>query len=85
MKQTSLKRRNALLQTATKKAPRRRQLLGILPWLVTPYKNMKGRPIYVTLRGSYIVRVDGKSLYGRKARSCQVPKKIQRKRCASST
>jgi len=83
LKQATLKRRNALIQTAAKKAPTRRQLLGVLPWLVTSYTNMKGRPFYVTLRGSYIVRVDGKSVYGRKARSCQVPTKIRRKRCVS--
>jgi len=85
LKQTQMKRRNALLNVAVKKAPTRRELLlrqiGPLPWMVTTYTNMKGRPFYVTLKGSYIVRVDGKSLYGRKSRACQVPKKIRRKRC----
>jgi len=81
LKQTQVKRRNLLLGAALKKAPTRRELLLPLPWMVTAYRNMKGRPFYVTLKGSYIVRVDGKSLYGRKARSCQVPKKIRRKRC----
>ena len=78
-------RRNALLKAA--KGPTRREALlrqiGRLPRMVTGYKNMKGRPFYVTLRGSYIVRVDGKSLYGRKSRACQVPKKIRRKRCSA--
>jgi len=70
---------------AAAKAPTRRTALlrqvGSLPWIITGFKDMKGRPFYVTLKGSYIVRVDGKSLYGRKARSCQVPKKIRRKKC----
>jgi len=85
LKQTQVKRRNLLLGVALKKAPTHRELLmrqiGRLPWLMTHYENMKGRPFYVTLKGSYIVRVDGKSLYGRKARSCHVPKKIRRRRC----
>ena len=76
-------RRNLLLNTA--KLPTRRAALlkqiGTLPWIITGFKNMKNRPFYVTVQGSYIVRVDGKSLYGSKARSCQVPKKIRRKRC----
>ena len=76
-------RRNALIKAA--KGPTRREALlrqiGRLPRMITGYKNMKGRPFYVTLMGSYIVRVDGKSLYGRKSRACQVPKKIRRKRC----
>ena len=90
-----MKRRNALLQppktmrlnlllNAAKLPTRRASLLkqiGALPWIITGFKNMKNRPFYVTVKGSYIVRVDGKSLYGRKARSCQVPKKIRRKRC----
>lgn len=90
-----MKRRNALLHPPkptrlnllfkTAKLPTRRAALlkqmGTLPRIITGFKNMKGRPFYVTLKGSYIVRVDGKSLYGRKARACQVPKKIRRKRC----
>jgi hypothetical protein len=90
-----MKRRNALLRPPkptrlnllfkTAKLPTRGAALlkqmGTLPWIITGFKDVKGRPFYVTLKGSYIVRVDGKSLYGRKARTCQVPKKIRRRRC----
>ena len=41
----------------------------------------KGRPFHVTRKGAFIVRVDGKSLYGRKSKSCAVPTKIMKKRC----
>jgi hypothetical protein len=76
-------RRNALLKQ-TKGLTRRQALMrqiGELPWIITPYKNTKGRPFYVTLKGSYIVRIDGKSFYGRKSKSCNVPKKIRPKKC----
>ena len=76
-------RRNALLKAS--KGPTRREalmkLIGPIPWLITKYKNTKGRPFYVTLKGTYIVRVDGKSLYGRKSISCHVPTKIRARKC----
>jgi hypothetical protein len=86
LKQTNAKaptRRNALLKAS--KGPTRREallkLVGPIPWMITNYKNTKGRPFYVTLKGTYIVRVDGKSLYGRKSNSCHVPAKIRTRKC----
>ena len=76
-------RRNALLKVS-KSLTRRESLLrqiGVIPWMITRYKNTKGRPFYVTLKGAYIVRVDGKSLYGRKSKSCNVPSKIRSRKC----
>ena len=77
-------RRNALLKLA--KGPTRREallkIIGKIPWMITKFKNTKGRPFYVTLKGTYIIRSNGKSLYGRKSNSCNVPSKIRRKRCS---
>jgi hypothetical protein len=56
------------------KGPTRREalmkIMGPLPWIIT-----KGRPFHVTRKGVFIVRVDGKSLYGRKSKACSVPTK----------
>jgi hypothetical protein len=83
-----ISRRNALLKAAKAPAPTRRQslmkIIGPLPWIITQYKNTKGRPFYVTLKGSYIVRVNGKSMYGRKANSCHVPAKIRPRKCKNN-
>jgi hypothetical protein len=79
-------RRNALLK-ATKGPSRRDALMkriGPIPYLITGYKNTKGRPFYVTLKGTYIIRVNGKSVYGRKANSCHVPAKIRPRKCKSN-
>ena len=76
-------RRNALLKL-TKGATRREALLkliGPMPRLLTKFKDTKGRPFYLTLKGKYVIRSNGKSLYGRKSNSCNVPGKIRRKRC----
>ena len=79
-------RRNALLKAT--KGPTRREalmkIIGPIPHLITGYKNTKGRPFYVTLKGSYIIRVNGKSVYGRKANSCHVPAKIRPRKCKSN-
>lgn len=76
-------RRNALLKAS--KGPTRREalmkIIGPIPYMITGYKNTKGRPFYVTLKGTYIVRVDGKTLYGRKSNSCHVPIKIRARKC----
>ena len=76
-------RRNNLLKQA--KAPTRREallkLIGPMPRLLTKFKNTKGRPFYISLKGTYVIRVNGKSLYGRKSISCHVPAKIRGKRC----
>jgi len=67
------------------KGPTRREalvkIMGPLPWIITKYINTKGRPFHVTRKGVFIVRVDGKSLYGRKSKACSVPTKIRSKRC----
>ena len=68
-------RRNALLKMA--KGPTHREVLR----MITKFKNTKGRPFYVTLKGTYIILSNGKSLYGRKSNSCNVPTKIRSKRC----
>ena len=79
-------RRNALLKAT--KGPTRREalmkIIGPIPYLITGYKNTKGRPFYVTLKGTYIIRVNGKSVYGRKANSCHVPAKIRPRKCKSN-
>jgi len=79
-------RRNALLKAT--KGPTRREalmkLIGPIPYMITGYKNTKGRPFYVTLKGTYIIRVNGKSVYGRKANSCHVPVKIRPRKCKSN-
>ena len=89
LKQTNVKastRRNALLK-ASKGLTRREalmKLIGPIPHMITGYKNTKGRPFYVTLKGSYIIRVNGKSVYGRKSNSCHVPTKIQARKCGKT-
>lgn len=79
-------RRNALLKAT--KGPTRREalmkIIGPIPYMITGYKNTKGRPFYVTLKGTYIIRVNGKSVYGRKANSCHVPAKICPRRCKTN-
>jgi hypothetical protein len=75
------KRRTALLNMA--KGPTRRQaLLSQVPWMVTRYKDTKGRSFYVTLRGAHIILINGKPAYGRKAKTCNVPAKMRRKKCS---
>ena len=89
LKQTNAKaltRRNALLK-ASKGLTRREalmKLIGPIPHMITGYKNTKGRPFYVTLKGSYIIRVNGKSVYGRKSNSCHVPTKIRARKCGKT-
>ena len=79
-------RRNALLKAT--KGPTRREalmkIIGPIPYMITGYKNTKGRPFYVTLKGTYIIRVNGKSVYGRKANSCHVPAKIRPRKCKNN-
>ena len=76
-------RKNALLKESRGLSRRQAHMrqIGRVPRLVTRYTNKKGRPFYVTLKGAYILRVNGKSLYGRKSNSCKVPKKIRPKKC----
>jgi hypothetical protein len=77
-------RRNSILKVS--KGLTRREalvkLIGPFPWVVTKYKDTKGRPFYLTMKGTFVVRSNGKSLYGRKSSSCNVPEKIRPRRCA---
>lgn len=82
-------RRAALLNEAGAKRHLRGQallkLVGVAPRIPIPFHNKKGRQFFLTLKGSYVVRDNGKSLYGRKAcvtgkNLSSVPAKIRPKR-----
>jgi len=61
-----MKRFNALVNQATK--TRQQQLLGNrIPYVVTPYKDRKGRVIYKATRETYFVVSNYKKYYGIKA------------------
>ena len=79
-----VKTRNRLMQLAAKPAPTKRQLLmklaGVPKRMPTKYHNKKGRQFFLTLKGKYVVRRDGKSLYGRKATDPSAPLAIRPKR-----
>lgn len=68
-----LLRRAALLNQSGAAVPaglRGRALLrmvGVAPRIPVPYYNKKGRQFFLTLKGKYVVRVNGKSVYGIKA------------------
>lgn len=66
-----MKRFNALLKHVTK--TRREQLANLLgnriPYVVTPYKDRKGRVIYKAVRETYFVVSNYKKYYGIKAAS----------------
>lgn len=78
------KTRNRLLAIAAKAAPTRRQLLmkrvGVPKRMPTKYHNKKGRQFFLTLKGTYVVRHNGKSLYGLKATDSRAPLAIRPKR-----
>lgn len=61
-----MKRFDALVKQATK--TRREQLLGNrIPYVVTPYKDKKGRVIYKAVKETYFVVTNYKKYYGIKA------------------
>jgi hypothetical protein len=65
-------RRAALLNEAGAVRPKLRgrallKMVGAAPRIPVPYYNKKGRQFFLTLKGVYVVRVNGKSLYGLKA------------------
>lgn len=64
-----MKRFNALVKEATK--TRRNALAEIIgnriPWVVTPYKDRKGRVIYKAVKETYFVISNYKKYYGIKA------------------
>lgn len=77
-------RRNALVERARAPLMTRRGALmgrvGVASRIPTQFYNRKGRQFFLTLRGSYVVRENGKSLYGRKAagpNATKAPKAIR--------
>jgi hypothetical protein len=64
--------------------PTRRQALlkkaGVAKRLPTPFYNKKGRQFFLTMKGKYVVRQNGKSIYGLKATDPRAPKAIRPKR-----
>jgi len=76
--------RARLLNIATRPEPTRRELLmkrtGVPKRMPTKYHNKKGRQFFLTLKGTYVLRQNGKSLYGRKATDPSAPLAIRPKR-----
>ena len=77
-------RRLALLNQGRTTAPTRRQALlkkmGIAKRIPVPFYNKKGRQFFLTMKGKYVVRQNGKSLYGLKATNTRAPMAIRPKR-----
>lgn len=85
LRQTApLARRLALLNQGMAPVPTRRQALlkrmGPAKRLPTQYYNKKGRQFFLTLKGKYVVRQNGKSLYGLKCTNPRAPLAIRPKR-----
>lgn len=75
--------KNKLLALAAKPPPTKKQLAGVPKRMPTKYHNKKGRQFFLTLKGKYVVRHNGKSLYGLKAagpNAMTAPKAIRPKR-----
>ena len=77
-------RRAALLNQGMMTLPTRRQALlkkmGVAKRIPTQFYNKKGRQFFLTMKGKYVVRQNGKSLYGLKATNPMAPKAIRPKR-----
>lgn len=77
-------RRQALMNRTKVPVMTRREALlkkvGVASRIPTPYYNKKGRQFFLTLKGVYVIRQNGKSLYGRKATSPSAPKAIRTKK-----
>jgi hypothetical protein len=77
-------RRRALVNRIKVPVMTRREALikkvGVASRIPTPYYNKKGRQFFLTLKGVYVIRQNGKSLYGRKATSPSAPKAIRLKK-----
>ena len=77
-------RRRALLNEAAVAPPSRRRALlkkmGVATRIPTQFYNKKGRQFFLTMKGKYVLRQNGKSLYGRKATSRMAPPSIRPKR-----
>lgn len=75
--------KHKLLAMAAKPSPTKKQLMMKLERVPTKYYNKKGRQFFLTLKGKYVVRQNGKSLYGLKAagpNAATAPKAIRPKR-----
>jgi hypothetical protein len=79
--------KHKLLAMAAKPSPTKKQLMmklvGVPSRMPTKYYNKKGRQFFLTLKGKYVVRQNGKSLYGLKAagpNAATAPKAIRPKR-----
>jgi hypothetical protein len=76
-------RRLALLNQSAITVPTRRQLilkkLGVAKRIPVPFYNKKGRQFFLTIKGKYVVRQNGKSLYGLKATNPRAPSAIRPK------
>jgi hypothetical protein len=84
---TAATRRNALIGHAVVPVVTRRGALlgraGVPSRIPTQFYNSKGRQFFLTSRGVYVVRENGKSLYGRKAsgpNAAHAPKAIRPKK-----
>jgi hypothetical protein len=77
-------RRMALLNQGAVPSPTRRQALlkkmGPAKRIPTQFYNKKGRRFFLTLKGKYVVRQNGKSLYGLKCTNPKAPLAIRPKR-----
>jgi len=80
-------RRNVLLERARAPTSTRGGALmrrvGVASRIPTQFYNSKGRQFFLTRRGVYVVRENGKSLYGRKAAgpsAVHAPKAIRPKK-----
>lgn len=62
-------------------APTRAQLIakmsGVPKRMPTKYYNKKGRQFFLTLKGKYVLRQNGKTIYGRKSTDPSAPKAIR--------
>lgn len=85
MKQTvPVARRRAVLNQSMSVIPTRRQALlkkmGVAKRIPTQFYNKKGRRFFLTMKGKYVVRQNGKSLYGLKSTNPRAPFAIRPKR-----
>jgi hypothetical protein len=86
MRQAAPRSRFAALMNQAVNKPKmtRRQALlkrtGVSKRMPVPYYNRKGRQFHLTLKGKYVIRANGKSLYGRKSTNPRAPPPIRPKR-----
>jgi len=82
-------RRLALLNQSAITVPTRRlallKKLGVAKRIPVPFYNKKGRQFFLTMKGKYVVRHNGKSLYGLKATNPRAPSVIRPKKSVKRT